>query len=202
MTDRSRWNGRQIVAFAIALVFGAATALGLVVERMDLGGAAHATWISAAIMASVVLMIIAADLCNTPRVAEFTRDSMPCSPLGPQALGAILPVIAVHTYLAIAAHAGRSSLVEGPAQLVNDVVLVFGLFGLVQGAVARRRSERLLWIAIAALLVAAYARTADCWHRDPFDGLAVQRYVIGQVTAAASGIFLLLALRFARRSRR
>lgn len=188
--QRDEPTGRQqIVAFLAALAFGAIATSGLAEQRVD-HKSSIGIWLGAATMAAAVPLL----LSTRKALAMLAESSRVWTKLhSAHVLGATAGVMAVHAVLALKVLPRDNALVECPAQLVNDAVLVGCVVVLLWAVVARTRRARIVWFAVALLPCLAYLRTAMYWHCDHVAGHPVQDYVASQLTAAFDAAVAFLA---------
>jgi len=168
---------QEMLAFLAALAFACVATTGLVEQR--LAPDSHVSlWIGAASLACALQLFLSAR--PTIGVCQHTWTKIH----GAQVLGAATGVLVIHTLVAVKLVPHDPSLVESPAQLVNDAVLVGGVLALVWAVVAPALRSRLIWFAIALVPSFVYFRTPIYWHCDRFAGFPVQHYVAAQLTVA------------------
>ncbi len=182
------WNSRGVdartatKAVSVAFVVALTASLALVAERLTSGAAPF----SLAALGMVVSMAI---------VSVMVARELRTRKLG------MLPLIALHGFGALAAiglvHGlvfvvHPRSLVESPAQLVNDGVLAGSALVFAWSHAARTQLRRMLLVSIAVAAVLAYWATASRWHCDlgTFE-TSVQRLVVEQVFMVAAVLFSL-----------
>jgi hypothetical protein len=164
---------QEMLAFVAALAFACVATVGLVEQRLA-PASRVSVWICAASLVCALQLVLSA------RVAGHTWTKIHAA----QLVGAATGVVAVHTLVAVKLVPHDPALVESPAQLVNDAVLVGGVLALVWAVVAPALRSRLIWFAIALVPSFAYFRTPLYWHCDRFAGFPVQHYVAAQLTVA------------------
>ena len=178
---------QEIAAFVAALAFACIATMGLVEQRLD--ASSHiGMWIGAVAMACV-----AALFASARSALRASRPDLWTKIHAAHVLGATAGVVLVHAFLAVTWMPRDPELVECPAQLVNDVVLVGCVLALVWAVIARDRRTRLVWFVAALVPCFAYFRTPMYWHCDHFAGYPVQEYVASQLTAAFDAAVGLLA---------
>src|SRR6185295_9630079 len=91
-------------------------------------------------------------------------------------------------HLALVALSNGERLVERPAQLVNDLVLAAATLGFAWSLIAPGRRLRAFLPLLCFGVLTAYTFTMRSWHFDPFPGLDVQHYVVGQVLSTSAGL--------------
>jgi hypothetical protein len=172
-----------MLAFVAALAFACVATTGLVEQR--LAPDSHVSlWIGVASLACALQLVLSARVAGRKTWTNIHAA---------QLLGAATGVVAVHTLVAVKLLPHDPALVECPAQLVNDAVLVGGVLALVWAVVAPGLRSRLFWFAIALVPSFAYFRTPIYWHCDRFDGFPVQHYVAAQLTVAFDAAIALAA---------
>jgi hypothetical protein len=182
MGDASLDKRQEMLAFVAALAFACVATTGLVEQR--LAPDAHVSfWIAAASLVCALQLFLSA------RSATQLWTKIHAA----HVLGATVGVLGIHTLVAVKVLPHDPALVECPAQLVNDAVLVGGVLALVWAAAARAMRSRLLWFAIALVPSLAYFRTPLYWHCDRFAGFPVQHYVAAQLTVAFDAAVALAA---------
>jgi hypothetical protein len=163
---------QEMLAFLAALAFACVATTGLVEQRLAPGS--HVSiWIGVASLACALQLFLSAR-------GHGGHTKIHAA----QLLGAATGVVAVHTLVAVKLVPHDPALVESPAQLVNDAVLVGGVLALVWAVVAPGLRSKLIWFAIALVPSFAYFRTPIYWHCDRFAGFPVQHYVAAQLTIA------------------
>jgi hypothetical protein len=171
-----------MLAFLAALAFACVATTGLVEQRLARGG--HVSlWIGAASLACAIQLVLSARRGSAIWTKIHTAH----------VLGAVTGVLAIHTLVAVKLLPHDPDLVECPAQLVNDGVLVGCVLALVWAVAAPALRSRLVWLAIALVPSFAYFRTPGYWHCDHFDGFPVQHYVAAQLTIAFDTAVALVA---------
>lgn len=184
----AEWNSRGVdartatkavsVAFAVALT----ASLALVAERLTSGAAPFTLAALGMVVAMAIVSVMVARELRTRKMAT-------------------LPLIALHGFGALAAiglvHGlvfllHPRSLVESPAQLVNDCVLAGSALVVAWSHAARSQLRRMVLVSIAVAAVLAYWATAARWHCDlgTFQ-TSVQRLVVEQVFMVAAVLFSL-----------
>lgn len=183
MGEFSLGHRQEMLAFVAALAFACVATAGLVEQRLAPGS--HVSlWIGAASLACALQLVLSARV-----VVGKTWTRIHAA----QLLGAATGVVVVHTLVAVKLLPHDPALVECPAQLVNDAVLVGGVLALVWAVVAPGVRSRLFWFAIALVPSFAYFRTPIYWHCDRFAGFPVQHYVAAQLTVAFDAAIALAA---------
>lgn len=180
---------QELVALLGALAFGCIATTGLVEQRIGQGSRAG-LWLGAASMMCATQLFLSARN-GLKRLAD--RSWVWTKLHSAHVLGATAGVLAVHLVVAVTVVPRDTDLVECPAQLVNDAVLVGCVLALLWAVVARTLRARIVWLVIALLPCFAYMRTAMYWHCDHIAGHPVQDYVASQLTAAFDASVALLA---------
>lgn len=161
-----------------------ATSGGLVGERLSEGDVRVAVTMNALITSVSVFALILTARWDGARPRQFFVR---------QALGALVGIGVVHLML-------RGSIVsapwlsERPAQLVNDLVAVFGVLVLVWAA-SRRVDARVLLVGVG--LVSAYRASASRWHLDQAPhgfSLTIQQLVVMQLLGVALAMVVFRAV--------
>jgi hypothetical protein len=168
----ARLSGASFLAGAVlALV----TSGGILEERVS-AGSVH---VGAAVNAVVTFAAIATLGLLHRRAPLVSRVIVP------QAMGATVGVLGIHLALRWGWLVGAPWLAEGPAQLVNDAVAVFGTLAVVW-ACANHLDLRLLVVAL--VVTSVYRATGTYWHLDAAPRgflVPVQDLVIAQLVCAA-----------------
>ena len=146
---------------------------GVLAQRVSRGA------LDVALLAQTVTTVAA--LCVAPRG----------NPLGfgflPHAFGGAAAILVAHGMLGSSSLGDSASLVERPAQLVNDAVAVFAPLAIIWAS--SRRPPSTLALAATLLVVIAYHATGSAWH---FDGgrfeHTVQDLVTAQLGASTVGV--------------
>lgn len=215
MIDRDAHLVRRTLTIGAltGLLFAVVISLGILGERLAPGN----VWIVTAanvIGATAALLVLA--FTFRPFLTRFDAAALPAGSslqqrraramIFAQALGAALGVVGVHLILRSSALAARPWLSERPAQLVNDVVAVFGALTLIWSC-ARRPFGALAGL-VGLGLALAYALTSSRWHLDApppssalalsasFRSVSIQLAVLAQLacTAIATTTFRRLAV--------
>ncbi|NUO52819.1 MAG: hypothetical protein HOV80_28575 [Polyangiaceae bacterium] len=164
----------------------------VVVARLTRGDVPHVGLASA-------LFTFAALVCVTSLLVVGRGSEEPsarnASLVTGHAIGATLAFGAVHVFHIVRGTRLDSALVEGPAQLVNDLVLVGVTLGLCWSLAHADRLVRLGFPFLLIGLLAAYRATAAYWHVDSFSGFGVQSFVARQAFATAGALVLFDILR-------
>lgn len=177
--------GISRAAFLAAFLFALLTSGSLVCERLAHGHSAFSWLCSVAVTAGALVLLASVNtLAAHSRRAVRRSKAVFCA----QSLGIAAAIGFVH--LALVALGDGEQLVERPAQLVNDLVLAAATLGFAWSLVAPARRLRIFLPVLSFGLLAAYTFTMRCWHFDPFPGLEVQHYVIGQVLSTSAGLLL------------
>lgn len=191
----------SLAAFGGGLLVALATSAGIAGERITEGdfGVALAANAVATIVAIAALVLtmrpLLAFFAEAPlvdadaRAYRLARAGL----IVAQVLGAVAGIVLVHFALRREVVGAMPWLSERPAQLVNDVVAVFGLLALVWAS-ANRLDTRLLVVAL--LVMTAYRATASAWHLDHAPHgfqTTIQELVVAQFVAAALGLLVFRA---------
>jgi hypothetical protein len=180
-----RNDGNLSCALIAALAFSGCVSVSVVYERVAHGHAAFG-WICAI---AVTISSAALIFYSKPLPIKGGVPTILVGHLFGIFAGATLVHVVVIPFVA------EHQLVEHPAQLVNDGVLMLALLGLVWSYLARTPLARAILPIPSFLLVCGYAVTRAEWHLDPFSGFGVQSYVVNQVFATAAGLFFYFVLR-------
>ena len=188
MVTSASLDGRSGVfrpAFLAAFFFALLSSISVICERLAQGRSALGWLCSIAVIAGAVVLILSE---NRPRAdRDRRREGRPTAVLSGHLLGSLAAVSLVHLAV-LGIFADR--LVERPAQLVNDGVLVAATLGFVWSFVSRNRVVRLILPLLSYGLLAGYVATMTSWHLDPFPGLDVQHYVVGQVVSTSAALLI------------
>lgn len=161
-----------------------ATSGGLVGERLSEGDLRVAVVMNALITSVSVFALFLTARWDGARPGQFFFR---------QALGALLGIGLVHLVLR-GSLLGAPWLSERPAQLVNDLVAVFGALVLVWAA-SRRVDARVLLVGVG--LVSAYRASASHWHLDQAPHgfvLTIQQLVVMQLFGVALAMIVFRAV--------
>jgi hypothetical protein len=175
-----------------ALQLGAPAAIAFAAALMACGSVAVARLTQASVAAGAVMTVAVASVSvvlllslelfgwHRPPAVEGTRWLMT---LACQVLAAALAAGLVHLALRGISVWKAISLVERPAQFVNDAIVASCVLCLIWGSALPRGGLRGLLVGWAFASLMIYAATASVWHVDPFPGTAVQRFVVSLVLA-------------------
>lgn len=215
LASRSSKHASRASAHVLVSAASAGIAFAIVVSGGILGQRLWGTTPARALLADVATTLAALALARGAVARSPNRDGAGVAHASVaarvlQALGGCVGVLTMHALLAFVAP--PPWIVERPAQLVNDLVAVFGILAFVwstsdRALFSRDRSatRRLLptpHLAIGALaIVLLYELTATAWHFDASPtasgvraAWSIQRFVGTEVTASGLGILVFRAL--------
>ncbi|MFT3709255.1 MAG: hypothetical protein QM817_16570 [Archangium sp.] len=169
-------RGDSRVAFVTAFFFALLASGSVVCARLSEANTPFAVLASVAVTVGAVMLVVTG---RSPRAPVIITAHVS---------GAIVALLAVH--LAIALFLAGEPLIERPAQLMNDAVLVLTTLGFVWSFVTRHRVMRVVLPIASCALLGAYAASMVRWHLDPFPGLRVQHFVVGQVVSTSIALLV------------
>lgn len=146
---------------------------GVLAQRVSRGA------LDVALLAQTVTTVAALCVARPGSAREFG--------FGAHAIGGATAILVAHALLRSSSVADSASLVERPAQLVNDAVAVFAPLAIIWAS--SRRPPSTLALAATLLVVIAYHASGSTWHLDggEFEH-TVQDLVTAQLGASTVGV--------------